>query len=352
MDCEYCNKSFDSKNKLCAHQKTKKCQQFRTITFICRSCSTAILGYDNILSHIESCSDNKPILHSEILKKINTFEHKKNIFGKGLNGKTSYIYNYEKCILTCGAPQIISELIVTSIDNMVDKANLKTLNEILASYSKDAILKEISFEYPQPYTISDIGKFLEYETRTVMAFILSTNYIDLFQILLRNCKIFPVTITENEVYIADKIIRENNIWNIEWKKNSPKEVALSMKGLFLPALKYAVRLFVNEGSNSITQKLLELIQDLNDPAKISILLNILSKKNINNFNDVNNIMIDSKFIFEGAHKHTPMDTFIKNISFEINDNKNKKLQSLLISVTKENERDALFKKLNISSEEN
>ncbi len=47
--CEFCDKSFDSKSKINVHQRTKKCQQFRTITFVCRKCSSAILGYDNIL---------------------------------------------------------------------------------------------------------------------------------------------------------------------------------------------------------------------------------------------------------------------------------------------------------------
>ncbi len=68
--CEFCDKSFDSKSKINVHQRTKKCQQFRTITFVCRKCSSAILGYDNILFHVENCNGTTPILHKEIENRI------------------------------------------------------------------------------------------------------------------------------------------------------------------------------------------------------------------------------------------------------------------------------------------
>ncbi len=131
--CEFCDKSFDSKSKINVHQRTKKCQQFRTITFVCRKCSSAILGYDNILFHVENCNGTTPILHKEIENRIKVTNHNKkhddnkNFFGKGLNGKTVYIFNYEKSMLTYGSTNIISESIVSTIDNLVEKATLKSL---------------------------------------------------------------------------------------------------------------------------------------------------------------------------------------------------------------------------------
>jgi hypothetical protein len=371
MDCEYCNKSFDSKSKVVSHQKTKKCQQFRTITFVCRNCSLAILGYDNVVVHVESCPNphsgvgqGKPILHNEIVRRLashygnkDDVRERKNVFGKGLDGKAAYIYNYEKSILTCGVPQTISESIITAIDNLVEKATLKTVNETLGSFSREAIIKEVSFEYPQPYSMSDISKFFEFETRTVMAFVIANDLKDLFQVIF-NSKVFPVCFlsSHNDVYIIDKVVNkvanDNNVWTVEWKKNSPKEVALSFKGFFLPALNYAVKLFLNEGPNHITQKILELIKEINDPSKINDLLSALSSNeatiNILKYDDVNNVVLNSKFVFEGLHKHTPMDTFIKNVYLSSNTTKNAAIQSLIISMTKENERGALLKKLKAS----
>jgi hypothetical protein len=128
-----------------------------------------------------------------------------------------------------------------------------------------------------------------------------------------------------------------------------------LKGFFLPALNYAIKLFINEGSNEFTQKILELIKDLNNPHKISELLKNFSKPH-QNFDDVNNIITELKFIFEGSHKHTPMDTFIKtiykNLLFENGridkkEKDEKKLHSLIISMAKENEKNAIVKKLNL-----
>ncbi len=75
--CEFCDKSFDSKSKINVHQRTKKCQQFRTITFVCRKCSSAILGYDNILFHGETAREATPILHKRIENRIKFKPNKK-----------------------------------------------------------------------------------------------------------------------------------------------------------------------------------------------------------------------------------------------------------------------------------
>ncbi len=73
-------------------------------------------------------------------------------------------------MLTYGSTNIISESIVSTIDNLVEKATLKSLNDAIQSFSKESFLQEILFKYPQPFSISDISKFFEYESRTVMAF--------------------------------------------------------------------------------------------------------------------------------------------------------------------------------------
>ncbi len=48
-------------------------------------------------------------------------------------GKTVYIFNYEKSMLTYGSTNIISESIVSTIDNLVEKATLKSLNDAIQS---------------------------------------------------------------------------------------------------------------------------------------------------------------------------------------------------------------------------
>ncbi len=198
--CEFCDKSFDSKSKINVHQRTKKCQQFRTITFVCRKCSSAILGYDNILFMLRTAMEQLQFCTKKIENRIKVTNHNKkhddnkNFFGKGLNGKTVYIFNYEKSMLTYGSTNIISESIVSTIDNLVEKATLKSLNDAIQSFSKESFLQEILFKYPQPFSISDISKFFEYESRTVMAFLIAKDLNDLFEILFKECKLFPVAL--------------------------------------------------------------------------------------------------------------------------------------------------------------
>lgn len=344
--CEYCNKSFDTKNKVASHQKTKKCQQFRAITFICRNCSSAIIGYDNILEHVESCKGGKPILHSEIQEKINTTSAKNNVFGTGLNGKPSYIFNYEKNVLTYGTPQPVSEKIVTAMEDMFEKCTLKSLKETLQSFSKTSILKEIALEYPQPYSISDIGRFMEFESRSVMAFLLTTNITDLFRIIVGQSKIIPVAHVNGKIYVLDKVTKNDNVWSLEWKLNNMKEVTLSLKGLFIPALKYAVKLFLKEGPNDNTTKILGLIKDLNNPEKVADIINCLGTTTLPTYKDVHNVLLDSKYIFSGPYKHTPMDTFINSVyGGEADPNK---IKSLVLDMANECEKDSLKKKINMN----
>ncbi len=293
--CEFCDKSFDSKSKINVHQRTKKCQQFRTITFVCRKCSSAILGYDNILFHVENCNGTTPILHKEIENRIKVTNHNKkhddnkNFFGKGLNGKTVYIFNYEKSMLTYGSTNIISESIVSTIDNLVEKATLKSLNDAIQSFSKESFLQEILFKYPQPFSISDISKFFEYESRTVMAFLIAKDLNDLFEILFKECKLFPVCIVNDNIYVIDKVVHQNlDKWILEWKQIDYKEVSLSLKGFFLPVLNYAIKLFLNESNNNTTLKLLELVKEITDETKISKLMSNFTKP-IPVFEDIQNI---------------------------------------------------------------
>ncbi len=76
--CEFCDKSFDSKSKINVHQKNlKNVNNLGTITFVCRKCSSAILGYDNILFHVENCNGTTPILHKEIENRIKVTNHNK-----------------------------------------------------------------------------------------------------------------------------------------------------------------------------------------------------------------------------------------------------------------------------------
>lgn len=356
--CEFCDKSFDSKSKVNAHQRTKKCQQFRTITFVCRKCSSAILGYDNILFHVENCNGTTPILHKEIEDKIKVKEHDNKIFfGKGLNGKTVYIFNYEKSMLTYGSTNIISESIVSTIDNLVEKATLKSLNDAIQSFSKESFLQEILFKYPQPFSISDISKFFEYESRTVMAFLMAKDLNDLFEILFKECKLFPVCIVNDDIYVIDKVVRQNlDKWILEWKQIDYKEVSLSLKGFFLPVLNYAIKLFLNESNNNTTLKLLELIKEIADETKIRKLMSTFTKP-IPVFEDIQNIFQNVKYIYNGSYKHTPMDTFIKNISYgscfvkEKSIKTEHELYSLLMSLTKESEKTALIKKIKMNDDD-
>lgn len=355
--CEFCDKLFDSKSKVNAHQRTKKCQQFRTITFICRKCSSAILGYDNILCHVENCNGTTPILHKEIENRIKIQnKEQKNFFGKGLNGKTVYIFNYEKSMLTYGSTNTISESVVSTIDNLVEKATLKSLNDAIQSFSKESFLQEILFKYPQPFSISDISKFFEHESRTVMAFLIAKDLNDLFEILFKECKLFPVCIVNNDIYVIDKVVCQNfDKWILEWKQINYKEISLSLKGFFLPVLSYAIKLFLNESNNNTTLKLLELIKEITDETKISKLISTFTKP-IPNFEDIQNIFQNVKYVYNGLYKHTPMDTFIKNIyisygSYFGKEKKEGELYSLLMLLTKESEKAALIKKIKINEED-
>jgi hypothetical protein len=350
--CEYCNKSFDTKNKVTSHQKTKKCQQFRAITFICRNCSSAIIGYDNILEHVDSScktfgrnEGGKPILHCEIIEKINATS---NVFGKGFNGKPSYIFNYEKNVLTYGTQQPVSEKIVTAIEDMFEKCTLKSLKETLQSFSKTAILKEIALEYPQPYSISDIGRFMEFESRSVMAFLMTTNITDLFRIIVGKSKIIPVAHVNDKIYVLDKVTKNDSVWSLEWKLNNIKEVTVSLKGLFIPALKYAVKLFLKEGPNDNTAKILGLIKDLNNPEKVADIINCLGTI-LPTYKDVHNVLLESKYIFNGPYKHTPMDTFINSVYGGEGDPN--KIKSLVLDMADECEKDSLKKKLNLNDDD-
>jgi hypothetical protein len=325
-----------------AHQKTKKCQQFRCVTFICRNCSTAILGYDNIISHIDACKNDKAISHFDIVHKLTSVINK-HVFGKGFNGKTVYLYNYERCIFTTGAPKPISESIVNQIDRMTEECTLKSLNETLTLFSREAFLEEIKLVYPQPLSIANLG-ILEQESRNVMAFVIATSMFDLFKIVLGSLEIMPVYNEDEELYIIDKVVRKNNKWNIDWKLNNSKEVSLSFKSFFLPALTFAIKLFTKEGTNHITTKILELIKDLSSPSKVTELLNKLATSSLKQYDDVNNTVSKMQYRFIGTYKHTPIDTLVRNINVE---GKQDILKSLLLSMVKEEDKNALIKKINM-----
>ena len=350
ITCEYCDKSFDSKSKVTAHQKTKKCQQFRSITFVCRNCSEAILGIDNVTTHIDNCKNNKPIGHSEIICKLKD-ENKTNVFGKGLNGQTIYLYNYEKSILTTGVSKPISESIVNQIETMVEKCTLKSVNYTLTNFSRDAIMREIVLQYPEPFSITDVGRFLEQEPRTVMTFIIATSVLDIFKIILGCSHIIPIYKKKNsdekdELYVIDTVKRKNNKWFIDWKLSNSKEVSSSLKSFFLPALTYAIKLFVNEGPNHITTKILEYVKELNDPDNVTCILNELAISSLKNYDDVHYVVSPLTYRFTGNYKHTPIDTLVKNIDIQ-GKNEKQKLTSLILSITKMEDRDALMKKIEL-----
>ncbi len=97
----------------------------------------------------------------------------------------------------------------------------------------------------------------------VMAFLIAKDLNDLFEILFKECKLFPVCIVNDNIYVIDKVVHQNlDKWILEWKQIDYKEVSLSLKGFFLPVLNYAIKLFLNESNNNTTLKLLELVKKL------------------------------------------------------------------------------------------
>ncbi len=60
-------------------KELKTVNNLEPITFVCRKCSSAILGYDNILFHVENCNGTTPILHKEIENRIKVTNHIKNM---------------------------------------------------------------------------------------------------------------------------------------------------------------------------------------------------------------------------------------------------------------------------------
>ncbi len=118
-------------------------------------------------------------------------------------------------MLTYGSTNIISESIVSTIDNLVEKATLKSLNDAIQSFLKK-FSPEILFKYPQPLSILIISKFFEYESRTVMAVLIAKDLNDLFEILFKECKLFPVCIVNDNIYVIDKVVHQiliNGFWN-------------------------------------------------------------------------------------------------------------------------------------------
>ncbi len=76
-------------------------------------------------------------------------------------------------------------------------------------------------------------------------------------------------------------------------------------------MNYAIKLFLNESNNNTTLKLLELVKKL--LMKLKLVNNVKFYKTNSSFEDIQNIFQNVKYIYNGSYKHTPMDTFIKNI---------------------------------------
>ncbi len=58
--------------------------------------------------------------------------------------------------------------------------------------------------------------------------------------------------------------------------------------------------------------MLELVKEITDETKISK-INVKFYKTNSSFEDIQNIFQNVKYIYKRIIKHTPMDTFIKNI---------------------------------------
>ncbi|CCV02526.1 hypothetical protein IIV31_154L [Armadillidium vulgare iridescent virus] len=326
LECEYCNKMFETKTKMSAHQKTKKCQLFRAISFVCRNCSNVILGYDNVIEHLEICKADKPIHHSTIEKLISNPPSSKNKkIGKGLNGSPVYIFRYEQIILSSGTPPLLSENISKAINLMVEKATVKTVEEFLQSFSKEALENEVTFVYPEPYTISDIYRFFEDESKTILAFLLAKSLHDLLDIIFGwnkvnengRSKTFKPFFKEGEKYYVitevKKIKTSCTEWELIWNEDpNIQEGAFSFKGLVLPALKFAFKLHQNNGENPFTSHICELISE------VSNVHEILKKysSGIPSFDDVRHTISDKRFVFKSDIKHTPFNSIIKGWSDE------------------------------------
>ncbi len=82
------------------------------------------------------------------------------IFWKRFKWENGLLFNYEKSMLTYGSTNIISESIVSTIDNLVEKATLKSLNDAIQSFLKKVFSKKFCLNIHQPFSISDISKFL------------------------------------------------------------------------------------------------------------------------------------------------------------------------------------------------